>query len=93
MEKTKEKKPKTKAKGLVFFVLVVIIIVLLLTAMGVMGRAGKRSEEVEVKSETGWQNCKDLCGDGICQEVVCLAEGCPCAETSQNCPEDCFTTP
>jgi hypothetical protein len=33
--------------------------------------------------------CKDLCGDGICQEVVCLAIGCPCAETPQSCPQDC----
>ena len=33
--------------------------------------------------------CKDLCGDGICQEIVCLAEGCPCAETPRTCPQDC----
>lgn len=33
--------------------------------------------------------CEDLCGDGICQEVVCMAVGCPCAETPENCPEDC----
>lgn len=33
--------------------------------------------------------CKDLCGDGICQEIVCLAIGCPCAETEENCPQDC----
>lgn len=35
--------------------------------------------------------CKDLCGDGICQEIVCLAVGCPCAETKESCPEDCGT--
>jgi len=34
--------------------------------------------------------CKDLCGDGICQEIVCLAIGCPCAETPETCPRDCF---
>lgn len=33
--------------------------------------------------------CVDFCGDGICQEVVCLGEGCPCAETPESCPEDC----
>lgn len=33
--------------------------------------------------------CKDLCGDGICQEGVCAAVGCPCSETSKSCPEDC----
>ncbi len=34
-------------------------------------------------------SCKNLCGDGICQEMVCLAIGCPCAETARNCPQDC----
>lgn len=33
--------------------------------------------------------CKDLCGDGVCQEIVCMAIGCPCAETKESCPEDC----
>ncbi len=33
--------------------------------------------------------CKDMCGDGICQEIVCLAEGCPCAENKIICPKDC----
>ncbi|MFZ2969788.1 MAG: hypothetical protein WA063_01425 [Minisyncoccia bacterium] len=35
------------------------------------------------------KTCKDLCRDGICQEVVCEAIGCPCAETSASCPQDC----
>ena len=33
--------------------------------------------------------CEDMCGDGICQEIVCMAIGCPCAETAESCPEDC----
>ncbi len=33
--------------------------------------------------------CKNLCGDGICQEIVCMAIGCPCAETLSSCPQDC----
>lgn len=33
--------------------------------------------------------CKDLCGDGRCQEIVCMAVGCPCAETPETCPKDC----
>ncbi|MEK6963578.1 MAG: hypothetical protein AABX70_04070 [Nanoarchaeota archaeon] len=36
--------------------------------------------------------CKDLCGDGQCQEVVCMAIGCPCAERAESCPQDCATT-
>jgi hypothetical protein len=34
-------------------------------------------------------NCKNLCGDGTCQEMVCMAIGCPCAESRTNCPQDC----
>ncbi len=33
--------------------------------------------------------CEDRCGDEICQEVVCMAIGCPCPETPEACPEDC----
>jgi len=35
------------------------------------------------------RSCKDLCGDGECQEIVCMAVGCPCAESSASCPQDC----
>ncbi|MCB9030552.1 MAG: hypothetical protein H6619_05825 [Deltaproteobacteria bacterium] len=33
--------------------------------------------------------CIDKCGDGECQEIVCQAIDCPCAETAESCPEDC----
>ena len=33
--------------------------------------------------------CRDLCGDGTCQEMVCMAVGCPCAESATSCPSDC----
>ena len=33
--------------------------------------------------------CKDLCGDGVCQEIVCMALGCPCPENADTCPKDC----
>ncbi len=35
------------------------------------------------------ETCRDMCGDGICQEIVCTAIGCPCPETAETCPEDC----
>ena len=39
--------------------------------------------------EKGERFCKDLCGDGECQETVCMAVGCPCAESAATCPQDC----
>ncbi len=38
---------------------------------------------------SGKSLCVNECGNGVCQEMVCMGEGCPCAETAQNCPEDC----
>jgi hypothetical protein len=35
------------------------------------------------------ETCKNQCGDGICDEIVCQAIGCPCAEDKSTCPEDC----
>lgn len=33
--------------------------------------------------------CKNTCGNGICEEIVCQGTGCPCAETAESCPQDC----
>lgn len=56
-------------------------------------RDGKRfvgqSPKPLVTPEAKVEACKDSCGDGECQEVVCLALGCPCAETRESCPQDC----
>ncbi|MFO0416581.1 MAG: hypothetical protein ACK5Y6_04770 [Pseudomonadota bacterium] len=40
-------------------------------------------------SEASDSPCVDRCGDGVCQEMVCMAVGCPCAETPESCPKDC----
>ncbi|NIP40228.1 MAG: DUF333 domain-containing protein [Candidatus Aenigmarchaeota archaeon] len=45
-----------------------------------------------VKADKTDEVCKDLCGDGTCQEVVCQAVGCPCSETPETCPQDCKST-
>jgi hypothetical protein len=36
--------------------------------------------------------CVNMCGNGVCQEVVCLGSGCPCAETIYSCYADCNVT-
>lgn len=33
--------------------------------------------------------CKDLCGNGQCEEIVCMGQGCPCSENVNTCPSDC----
>ncbi len=47
-------------------------------------------EFFEGECQKGMVFCQDLCGDGICQEIVCEAIGCPCAETTESCPKDCL---
>ncbi len=46
-------------------------------------------EATQKNENSDKETCVDLCGDGICQEVVCMAIGCPCPETPITCPEDC----
>jgi hypothetical protein len=33
--------------------------------------------------------CVDQCGNGNCEEMVCMGETCPCAESVDSCPADC----
>lgn len=50
---------------------------------------GKQPSKGDLPPVNGNGFCKDHCGDGVCQEMVCMAEGCPCAETAESCPQDC----
>lgn len=34
-------------------------------------------------------SCRDQCGNGACEEIVCLSTDCPCSETAETCPADC----
>lgn len=56
---------------------------------GVVYLKGCPSGQVCCMPKESYVGCKDLCGDGICQEIVCLAIDCPCAETVGSCPQDC----
>lgn len=48
---------------------------------------------VEGSTNAQGSSCKDMCGDGTCQEIVCMALGCPCAETHTSCAKDCKDAP
>jgi len=41
------------------------------------------------RSPKAGRACKDLCGNGECEEIVCMAVGCPCPESPKTCPQDC----
>lgn len=45
------------------------------------------------RDESPSEICIDVCGNGVCEEIVCLANGCPCAESPQTCPADCAVAP
>lgn len=49
-------------------------------------RSGEKTfvEEVDIN-----RICADQCGNGVCEEIVCLGEGCPCSESATSCPQDC----
>ncbi len=52
-----------------------------------ISKSGK--EYVHTVKRKNQSACKNLCGDGICQEIVCMAIGCPCPESKTICPADC----
>ncbi len=74
-------------------ILIVSILILIIVAALIVWRylpVIKNLIEKPVAKETQEREaCKNLCGDGICQEFVCEAVGCPCAETKDNCLQDC----
>ena len=49
----------------------------------------EKSSKVLEKFKEKEITCVNKCGDGKCDEVVCIAVGCPCPETKENCPQDC----
>lgn len=53
------------------------------------GKCYQASKECPKQVVKPLEGCKDLCGDGNCQEIVCMATGCPCSETKESCPQDC----
>jgi len=50
------------------------------------GNAGSRGIAETPKPRPA---CEDRCGNGRCEEIVCMAVGCPCAESVSSCPQDC----
>ena len=46
-------------------------------------------DESQARARKTERACKDLCGNGRCEEMVCMAVGCPCAESHASCPADC----
>jgi hypothetical protein len=37
------------------------------------------------------KDCTPTCGNGVCENIACVAAGCPVAENEKNCPQDCAT--
>lgn len=44
---------------------------------------------VEPRPQSAEKLCQNRCGDGNCDEIVCMGSNCPCAETADSCPADC----
>lgn len=50
---------------------------------------GVRFIQDEGARSSAKRECKDTCGNGTCEEIVCMALGCPCPENPRTCPQDC----
>ncbi|MBI4092455.1 MAG: hypothetical protein HY420_00865 [Candidatus Kerfeldbacteria bacterium] len=51
------------------------------------GPSGRQNSNTA--SRNAWPDSLSQCGDGVCQNVVCLSTNCPSPETPANCPADC----
>lgn len=67
---------------------VVLALALLITACAKEEAPAEELPAEEVPEETT-PACADKCGDGTCDEIVCMAVGCPCSETKESCAADC----
>lgn len=74
-------------KNKTLFLGILVVVSLIIAAFGWYIYSGLVSTQPPIGD-----TCKDLCGDGICQEVVCEAIGCSCPETPESCPQDCAPT-
>ena len=52
-------------------------------------RSGPNCEFAPCPEEVKNSICQNVCGNGTCQEIVCMGTGCPCPETVKSCPQDC----
>lgn len=64
---------------------IIAVSVLLLGLAGLVFFA-EPAHELAVDADAA---CVNQCGNGTCEEMVCMAVGCPCAETAESCTADC----
>jgi hypothetical protein len=81
------KKIKQDPLSVVFLTVVIIFSLVSIVGKSAIAKAEQNQERNQGQNEEAV--CDNQCGDKTCQEVVCLAIDCPCAETKENCPQDC----
>ncbi|MDI6738308.1 MAG: hypothetical protein QME12_07400 [Nanoarchaeota archaeon] len=84
-------KPKSRKKfWLIAILAAAVIIAIIFTFIAIKNINTERSLPVKeyAKAAIGIA-CTDKCGDFECDEVVCMADGCPCSENYRTCPNDC----
>lgn len=80
-------KPKRKT-GLIIAIIIIVVILAGISVFAVLNFEMIKNwfgSEKEIEEPI----CADECGNAICDEIVCQAIGCPCAETIETCPVDC----
>lgn len=82
-------------KGSILFALILITIIALalffiVKNQGYIRQAAYETTETVIKeSEEIIEEKFSSCGNGVCENVACMAVGCPKPEDESNCPEDC----
>ncbi|MFA4872807.1 MAG: hypothetical protein WC659_02630 [Patescibacteria group bacterium] len=98
MPEQTQPQPQPNAKKTIPFPLIILLVCAAIVAAAYAYQKYSLTSEpatVEIPAEEpaqGYEDsgtCKNLCGNGTCEEIVCMAIGCPCPETPSTCPQDC----
>jgi hypothetical protein len=69
--------------------LLIVALIAAIAASGILWYSKTATETITEEKTGEEKTCQNQCGNGICEEIVCMAIGCPCPETKANCPRDC----
>jgi len=73
----------------VYYIIMIIFVLTIVLGAGAFGYYYVFTE-LKGEKDSVTERRKSVCGDGICQDIVCHGLDCPIPETPERCPQDCI---
>jgi len=74
---------------IVFYIILIIFVLTIVLGAGAFGFYYVFTE-LKMEKDSVTERRRNICGDGICQDIVCNGLNCPTKETPERCPQDCI---